>query len=250
MGDDWFKEALGLQRVPSEETLRQRFDRYAQPFERLVGQCSTELLERAEVPVTPLPTGHVALDLDAFCLDNSGTKKEGVSRTYQGYDGYAPIGGYLGEEGWCLGIELREGSQHSQKGFIGFLSKMLKRARKVTRKPLLVRTDAAHDALETLVALRRHPKVAFIIKWNPRQSDPMYWRDLAFRKGRVTEPRPGKKVAVVSTRVTRRHGGKTHRFRLVIRVTERISDAKGQMLMRPRLELEAGGRPFPLRKIK
>jgi len=238
VGDDWFKEALGLRRVPSEETLRQRFDRYAQPFERLVGQCSTELLERAEVPVTPLPTGHVALDLDAFCLDNSGTKKEGVSRTYQGYDGYAPIGGYLGEEGWCLGIELREGSQHSQKGFIGFLSKMLKRARKVTRKALLVRTDAAHDALETLVALRRHPKVAFIIKWNPRQSDPMYWRDLAFRKGRVTEPRPGKKVAVVSTRVTRRHGGKTHRFRLVIRVTERISDAKGQMLMRPRLELE------------
>ncbi len=158
VGDDWFKEALGLQRVPSEETLRQRFDRYAEPFERLVGQCSTELLERAEVPVTPLATGHVALDLDVFCLDNSGTKKEGVSRTYQGYDGYAPIGAYLGDEGWCLGIELREGSQHCQNGFISFLSEMLDRARKVTRKSLLVRTDAAHDALETLVELRRHPR--------------------------------------------------------------------------------------------
>ncbi len=236
--DDWFKEALGIRKVPSEETLRQRFDRYAQVFERVVGECGTELLEKAKVPVTPLSTGHVALDLDVFCLDNSGTKKEGVSRTYQGYDGYAPIGAYLGNEGWCLGIELREGSQHSQNGFVGFLSKVLKRARKVTRKPLLVRTDAAHDALETLVELRRHPKVAFIVKWNPRQSDLIYWRNLAFGKGRVTEPRPGKKVAVFSTWLTRRHGGKTYRFRKVIRVTERISDAKGQKLIQPRLELE------------
>ncbi|MFZ3041090.1 MAG: hypothetical protein WA108_04755, partial [Thiobacillus sp.] len=44
---------------------------------------------------TPLSTGHLALDFDGFTLDNSGTAKEGVGRTYMGFDGYAPIAGCL-----------------------------------------------------------------------------------------------------------------------------------------------------------
>jgi len=46
-------------------------------------------------------------------MDNSQTRKEGVSYTYKGYDGYAPIAAYLGQEGWCLGCELRPCQQHS-----------------------------------------------------------------------------------------------------------------------------------------
>jgi hypothetical protein len=190
-GDDWFKEALDIQKVPSQETLRQRFDRQAKAFERLAEAANIELLKRTQVPVTALPTGHVPLDLDVFCLDNSDTKKEGVSRTYQNYDGYAPIGAYLSEEGWCLGIELR-----------------------------------------------RHPNVSFIVRWNPRRAYVFYWGDRAFREGCVSEPRPGKKVAIFSTWVTRHYGGRTYRFGLVIRVTERISDAKGQMLIQPDITLE------------
>ena len=49
----------------------------------------------------------LALDIDVFPMDNSGTKKEGVSYTYKGFDGYAPLAAYLGEEGWCLACELR-----------------------------------------------------------------------------------------------------------------------------------------------
>ncbi|SMC22444.1 transposase, IS4 family [Desulfacinum hydrothermale DSM 13146] len=236
--DDWFKEALDIQKVPSQETMRQRLDKHASVFERLASLSNIELLERIQVPVTALSTGHVPLDLDVFCLDNSDTKKEGVSRTYQDYDGYAPIGAYLGQEGWCVGLELRPGSQHSQSGFVDFLRKTLRHARKVTRKPLLVRTDAAHDALETLVELRRHPKVSFIIRWNPRRADILSWRDRAFREGRVCEPRAGKKVAIFSTWVTRHHEERTYRFWLVIRVTERISDSKGQILIRPDINLE------------
>jgi hypothetical protein len=37
--------------------------------------------------------------------------------TYKGYDGYAPIAAYVGNEGWCLSCELRPGSQHAQKEF-------------------------------------------------------------------------------------------------------------------------------------
>ncbi|MEJ5349940.1 MAG: hypothetical protein WHS46_14775 [Desulfosoma sp.] len=101
-----------------------------------------------------------------------------------------------------------------------------------------VTPDSAHNALETLLKLRRHPKVHFIIQWNPRGADRLSWRDQAFREGRVTEPRPGKKVAILSTWVTRHYGGESYRFRLVIRVTERISDAKGQMLIQPDISLE------------
>ena len=43
-----------------------------------------EFLVTAEVPVTPLANGYIALDIDVLPMDNSGTRKEGVSRTYRG----------------------------------------------------------------------------------------------------------------------------------------------------------------------
>ena len=103
--------------------------------------------------MSALPMGHVPLDIDVFTMDNSGTKKKGVSRTYQGYDGYAPIAAYLALEGWLLEIEHREGSQHSQKNFVPFLARVLHKALALTAAPLLVRLDSAHDAWETRIEL-------------------------------------------------------------------------------------------------
>ncbi|WP_084058009.1 transposase [Desulfacinum hydrothermale] len=236
--DDGFQEALDIQKVPSQETMRQRLDKQANVFERLASASSVELLERTQVPVTALSTEHVPLDVEVFCRNHSDTNKEGLSRTYQDYEGYTPVGAILGQEEWCVGLELRPGSQHSQSGFVDFLHKMLRHARKVTPEPLLVRTDPAHDALETLVELRPHPKVNFIIRWNPRRADILSWRDRTFREGRVREPRAGKKVASLSTWVTRHYEERTYRFRLLIRVTERIWDGKGQILIRPFIKLE------------
>jgi len=54
------------------------------------------MLQKGNVPITALDTGHVPLDADVFPMDNSDTKKEGVSRTYHNYKGYAPIAAYLG----------------------------------------------------------------------------------------------------------------------------------------------------------
>ncbi len=31
------------------------------------------------------------LDVDTFAMDNSGTSKDGVGRTYTGVDGYCPL---------------------------------------------------------------------------------------------------------------------------------------------------------------
>jgi hypothetical protein len=197
-----------------------------------------ELLKNVNAEFSPVSTGHVPLDIDVFPMDNSDTKKEGVSSTYQGFDGYAPIAAYLGNEGWCLGLELREGKQHSQNGFIPFLRKMFTYARSLTNKKLLIRLDSAHDSQETLLELRKCIKTSYIVKWNPRNHDKNFWRNKAFREGRVKEPRPGKKVAVFTVRETIEHGGESYRFTRVMRVTEHTIASNGQILAFPEIEVE------------
>ena len=49
-----------------------------------------------------------------------------------GTDGFAPMAAYLGQEGWCLELEMREGSQHCQKGTPELLDRVLVRARSLT----------------------------------------------------------------------------------------------------------------------
>lgn len=43
---------------------------------------SLELLQSSGAPISPLKMGHVALNMDAFPVDNSHTSKEGVSYSY------------------------------------------------------------------------------------------------------------------------------------------------------------------------
>jgi hypothetical protein len=60
-----------------------------------------------------LPCGYLPLDVDTFAIDNSGTAKEHVCRTYAGVDGYCSLAAYLGTMGFCLELALRPGTQHS-----------------------------------------------------------------------------------------------------------------------------------------
>lgn len=236
--DDYFKHAMGINNVPSSERLRQRLDEGAEALLPIVKDCSVAMLKKAGVHFTALDTGHVPLDADVFPMDNSQTKKEGVSRTYHNYDGYAPIAAYLGLEGWSLEVELRPGSQHSQDGFIPYLERVIKRARTLTSKKLLVRLDSAHDALDTRLVLRGKKKVSYIIKWNPRREDTTSLCEKAFEQGIVTEPRPGKKVALLTVRKSQDHEGKTYFFTKVVRVTRRTIDKRGQLLLAPDVTIE------------
>lgn len=52
--------------------------------------------------------------------------KEGVSRTYKGFDGYAPMMAYIGTEGYAINFELREGKQHCQNGTVEFLQETIR----------------------------------------------------------------------------------------------------------------------------
>jgi Transposase DDE domain group 1 len=236
--DDYFRQALGINRVPSTETLRQRLDEVAPDLLALADACSVEFLKKARVTITPLKTGHIPLDCDVFGMDNSKTKKEGVSRIYNGRDGYAPMAAYLGTEGWCLEFELRQGSQHSQEGFIPFIKRVIEKARSLTSRKILARLDSAHDALDTRVALAGQRNVSYIIKWNPRREDRIEWAARIFKEGEVVMPRPGKRVGLLTVHIRQVHEGKTYQFKRVMRAVERTINRFGQRLLVPEIEIE------------
>jgi hypothetical protein len=118
------------------------------------------------------------------------------------------------------------------------MERVLKKARTLTGKKLLVRLDSAHDAIETRVLLRNAKKVSFIIKWNPRREDTGELCQRAFSEGNVTEPRPGKRVALLTVRKPQEYEGETYVFTKVIKVTERTVNKHGQILLLPEVTVE------------
>lgn len=248
----FYQSALGIEELPSESTLRQRFDNYAVAFLPIVKKASLDFLRTIQPTFEPLFTGHIPLDADVTPLDNSGSQKEGVSRTYKGCDGYAPMAVYLGQEGYCLDLELREGKQHCQKGTPALLENVLQNARTLTNLPLLLRLDGGNDSIENMdVVLEfnaQHPEAAaidFIIKWNPRQQDKEAWLKQAEQQGCWTFPRAGKRVALFSVAHEKTWRGYDYTIRRVMRVTERTIDKKGQALLIPEIEIEGWWTSLP-----
>ena len=166
-----FFAALQIANVPSSPTLRQRFDMAAPEsnWESVILEESANLLHDFDVTVSPVHLGqdkersYVPLDIDVSPFDNSGTKKQGVSRTYKGHDGYAPIFAYLGLEGYAVHVNLREGSTHCQKGTAEFLAESIRYAKRITSLPLLLRLDAGNDSVDNLVVCRSEELVIWYI---------------------------------------------------------------------------------------
>ena len=80
--------------------------------------------------------------------------------------------------------------------------------------------------------------MSYIIKWNPRQEGIGSLCAKAFAEGTVTEPRPGKKVALLTVRRSQKHEGQTSFFTKVVRVTQRTIDKRGQVLLAPEITVE------------
>ena len=237
-------ESVGLEAFPSPVTVRQRMDEGADLYLPYVQRAAVDLLVSAKAPLTALATGHVALDADVTPLDNSNTKKEGVGWTYKQVAGFAPIAAYLGQEGWCLGFELREGTQHCQNGTPDFLRRAIQAARRVTGKPLLVRLDGGNDAMENY-ALFQELGVDYLVKHNWRREDPAAWEEKAraLPDSAWSRPREGKRVARLSERCERTYkDGEREvlvKFRMVVEVAERTIDRKGNALLMPVTEVDA-----------
>lgn len=143
---DYYKYALGISyAIPSAETLCQRFDMIGDSLRKDIQQANVDMLREMHIEPTALDNGFVPVDIDVTPFDNSKSNKEGVSRTYKGFDGYAPIMAYIGTEGYLVNLELRIGKQHCQKETPDFLRETIELCRQLTEKPLLIRLDSGND---------------------------------------------------------------------------------------------------------
>jgi hypothetical protein len=251
--DAFFMRALGLSAVPSSPTLRQRLDAQASAWFDLASTINTAVLslriDGHPVAFGALPCGYTPIDIDTFAMDNSGTAKELVGRTYAGVDGYCPLAAYLGTTGFCLELALRPGSQHSASESQYNFERLLPMATSLVSTPLLVRMDSGFcsAALMQEIATQAHTldrEVAFIIKWNPRTTP--------------VESIAQGKVADVSTPWVSLRAGKREclwqepisvqgvpGLRRIYRLTERTIDKRGHPLLLPEFVLEGWSTTLP-----
>lgn len=243
MDDDkeFYKAALGITRnIPSEETLRQRMDDIGDSLRQTILEENIALLLANDIKPTALENGYVPVDIDVTPMDNSKSKKEGVSRTYKGFDGYAPMMAYIGTEGYAINFELREGKQHCQKGTVEFLQETIELCKKLTDQPLLIRLDSGKDSIDN-VAVLMDSGCYFIIKRNLRRESKEDWFDMAkqFCKN-IENPRDGKTVYKGSDwkTVTSKQFDKEFTLRAGYEITERTIDKNGQFYLIPDIEVE------------
>ena len=245
---DYYKYALGISyAIPSAETLRQRFDMIGDSLRKDIQQANVDMLREMHIEPTALDNGFVPVDIDVTPFDNSKSNKEGVSRTYKGFDGYAPIMAYIGTEGYLVNLELRIGKQHCQKETPDFLRETIELCRQLTEKPLLIRLDSGNDASENIGIFMeesyKYNNVSFIIKRNPRQESKEEWLE-SVREccQNIQHPRDGKTVYIGQTfrNVTYSlsdNEEKTVGIRTIYEITERTIDRYGQYFIVPDIEL-------------
>lgn len=237
--DVFFKYALNLETVISSPSLRQRLDMAGKEplWNEIVSEENVRMLVERRVDCTPSIRDLVPLDIDVSPFDNSGTKKEGVSRTYAGYDGYSPIFAYFGKnEGWIVASELREGKRHSQCDKGEFIRTAIQRAKKFDRK-ILLRLDSAHDSIDTLKIVFEE-KVKFIIKRNLRKEEPKEYleRIKNDKNALIEKPREGKTVYRGKMKAD---VGLEKEIYMAYEVIERTIDKNGQAFLVPEIEVNS-----------
>ena len=242
---DFYESALGITRsIPSAETLRQRMDDIGSSLRSQILVANVDMFRTHGVEPSALDeTGEVPVDIDVTPMDNSKSHKDGVSRTYKGFDGYAPPMAYIGTEGFLVNAELHEGSQHCQKGMPEFLRETLRLSHKMTDKQLLIRLDSGNDAKENLGILLEDGDW-FIVKRNLRRGETKDdWLRLVQDCCKdIRHPREGKTVYIGSSwkdveYIAEDGERKTICMRIVYEVIERNIDKHGQILMETDIEV-------------
>ena len=247
-GDELFTNAFGIQTVASEPVFRQRFDE----LPAMKTQSALRLLSSGLISKQSF--GHVnaehleliPVDMDVSPLDNSGSSKQGVSYTYKGHDGYAPMFSYIGTEGYMLDCELRPGKQHCQNGTPEFIRRSVQQLKTLgIDGKCLIRLDSGNDAAENFDEMGGN---YFIVKRNPRKECREQWLGTARRVGEQVESRDGKKVYLGF--VEHRHPGNDESrpaVSIAFEVIERLQDATGFDLLIPTVEVNTWWTNLPCR---
>jgi hypothetical protein len=256
-GDSFFTRSVDVVTVPSCSTLRQRMDTHAAAWFELAQAFNEALLSAkyATGPVDfgPLPCGYMPVDWDTFVMNNSGTQKEAVGRTYQGVHGYTPSATYLGSLGYCLELALRPGEQHSARETELNLERVLPMAAKLTPLPLLFRADSGLCSVQVMQEVSAQAKalsreIALLIKWNPRSTpvEAIAAQKVADAHTLWCHLREGKRVCQwTQTLELEGVGTASNPARRVLRLTERTIDKDGNPLLLPAYELEGWTTTLP-----
>ena len=241
----FFKEAFGLPFVYAKETVRLYLEKMSDDAEGIINQLresSINIIQKA--PMNGIwidKKQYLPVDIDTVALDNSKSKKEGVSRTYRGFDGYHPIMAYVGKEGYMLDCELRPGSQHCQNETPEFIEGVMEQLKKIQRGGrFLFRLDSGNDAWETLKKIVSAGEEYYcIIKRNNRRENEEKWLETAKKGGVRTEPRKGKKVWVGRTKNIHPQTKDEYipKINCVYEVIERKTDSKGTRFLIPEIEV-------------
>lgn len=238
---DFYKIALGIAcDIPSESSLRNRLNGIGISMNAEILDGNVSMFKEYGIKPSELPCGCVPVDIDVTPFDNSKSHKEGVSRTYKNFDGYAPIMAYIGTEGYLCNTELRKGKQHCQKGTPEFLVETIKVARQFTKKPLLFRMDSGNDSLENMLLLHwSDPQLKFLVKHNfRRENREQIITEMKAVCKNIKTPRKGKTVYIGSTyrNISDEKLG-NFAIRMVYEITERTMDANGQLFLMPETEI-------------
>lgn len=258
-GNAFFMRALGLGVVPSSPTLRQRMDTHSASWFDLAPQMNQLLLSShingQPIDFGALRSGYTPVDLDTFAMDNGGTKKELVGRTYAGVDGYCPFAVYLGSLGYCLELALRPGVQHSASESEYNFERALPMAAALVSTPLLVRADSGFCSTKlmqevTSQAATLQREIAFIIKWNPRKSpvETIAANRVADASTQWVSERAGKRECLWQEGLELAGvGSPINPARRIYRLTERTIDKHGNTLLLPEYVLEGWTTTLPER---
>lgn len=232
--DSFFQDALGINRTPSAEILRQRFENMScSKFENRIVDCCMQLAEKTGAKPAYTTIGEeqwVRLDTDITVFDNADTKKEGAGFTYDGRYGFSPIFAHLGG-GWMVNAMLRPGSTHSfGPGTLKFVTDSLDNAGKMVKDKLLFVADGGFDSKDLLCLLDDRDNTDFIIKHNLRRESKTRWLQDAKEHGRVVNVTDEKTVYQGS--LYREVEGFDDPVRMVFEVTE-IKSRDGQLFLTP-----------------
>ena len=238
-----FSEALDLEKIPSESTLRTRLGSLATKpsMQKLEGVNLSLLKAHTPSPLEINGRKYIPNDIDVTPMDNTGSHRQNVGRTYKGCDGFAPIMSNLGQEGYLLHHELRPGVQHCQKNTPAFLKRNFELLKKLNLQyPVLVRLDSGNDSADTIETLRQSGH-SFLVKRNLRREDRVKWLSHAISQGLPEKLREGKEVYTGSLEHLIPGGKKSTQAPLscVYRVTRRSIDKHGQGMLIDDIEVES-----------
>ena len=236
--DNFYNDSFGLNFNYSPDTVRLYLERLADEdrlgIVRQLRGTTLNLIERACLTgIRIRKKTYIPVDIDTSPMDNSKTKKEGVSYTYKKFSGYHPIFAYIGKEGYMIDNELRPGSQHCQEGTPEFIRLLMERLpNNVSSLPLLFRLDSGNDSISTIKALFNDTKAKshfLIMKRNNRRESWEKWLEYAQAHGKGKQVRAGK--VVWTGHAYDIHPDGFNKIHCVYEITERTIDEYGNPLL-------------------